>query len=99
MSYQVVLKLEAHQDIFKALLWYESKRVGLGGEFYQEIENVKDFLSLNPIIIEIKHKNNVRWIQVDRFPFIVVYVVNEDTVVILAVISTHRHPKRWKSRN
>jgi hypothetical protein len=40
MSYQVDLKLEAHQDIVESILWYENKREGLGTEFYTEVEKV-----------------------------------------------------------
>ena len=98
MSYQVDLKLEAHQDIFEAMLWYESRREGLGAEFYAEVEKVKKDLSVNPDIFEIKHRKNVRWVQTERFPYIVVYLVNGRNVVILAVVSTYRHPKIWKGR-
>ncbi len=98
MSYQVDLKLEAHQDIFEAVLWYEGKREGLGAEFYAEVEKVKQLLTTKPTIFEIKYRGKVRWIQTERFPYIVVYVVNDNTVVILAVVSTHRHPKIWKGR-
>ena len=98
MSYQIDLKFEAHQDIFEAVLWYEAKREGLGAEFYAEVEKVKNLLATNPTIFEIKYRGKVRWIQTERFPYIVVYIVNEKNVVILAVVSTHRHPKIWKVR-
>jgi hypothetical protein len=45
MSYQVDLKLEAHQDIFETVLWYESKRKGLGAEFYAEVEKAKNIVN------------------------------------------------------
>ncbi|HAM98432.1 MAG TPA: hypothetical protein DCQ26_07450 [Marinilabiliales bacterium] len=98
MSFEVHLKLEAHQDIFEAILWYESKRDGLGGEFYLEIEKVKNLLRKNPDLFEIKYKNIVRWVQTERFPYIVVFVIDVSKVVILAVVSTHRNPKIWKER-
>lgn len=98
MSYQVDLKLEAHQDIFEAVLWYEGKREGLGSELYAEFEKVKQLLTTNLAIFEIKYRGKVRWIQTERFPYNVVYVVNDNNVVILAVVSTHRHPKIWKER-
>lgn len=98
MSYNVYLKLEAHQDILEATLWYETQRNGLGAEFYQEIEKVKDLLSSNPLMFEVKYKRNVRWILTERFPFIVVYVINGNNVIILAVVNTYRHPRVWKTR-
>jgi hypothetical protein len=98
MSYQVDLKLEAHQDIFETVLWYESKRKGLGAEFYAEVEKAKNILTTNADSFEIKYRKNVRWVQTDRFPYIVVYVINGNNVVVLAVVSTYRHPKIWKER-
>ena len=98
MNFQVELKLEAHQDLLEAILWYESRREGLGAEFYSEINNIREILEVNPTIFEIKYKKKVRWIQTERFPYIVVYVINNTDVIILAVVSTHRHPKIWKSR-
>jgi hypothetical protein len=52
MSYQVDLKLEAHQDIFEAMLWYESKGEGLGAEFYAGVEKVKKTLSVTLISLK-----------------------------------------------
>jgi toxin ParE1/3/4 len=49
-------------------------------------------------MFEVKYKKNVRWALTDRFPYIVVYIIDEMKVVILAVVSTRRHPKIWKSR-
>ena len=98
MSFHISLKLEAHQDIFETIIWYESKRKGLGAEFYAEVEKVKSILSINADSFEIKYRNRVRWIPTDRFPYIVIYVINGNSVTILAVISTHRHPKIWKDR-
>ncbi len=98
MNYQVNLKLQAHQDILETVLWYETQRTGLGAEFYEEVEKVKEILSSNPLMFEIKYKDKVRWVQTERFPYIVVYVVNQSDVVILTVASTHRNPTIWKSR-
>ncbi len=62
MRYRVNLKLDAHQDIFEAVLWYESKRKGLGAEFYSEVEKVKTVLSRTANSFEVKYRKNVRWI-------------------------------------
>lgn len=98
MSYSIDLKFEAHQDILEAMLWYDSRREGLGAEFYEEVEKSMSVLSEKADIFEIKYKRDVRWFKTARFPYILVYVIRKGTVVILAVVSTHRHPKIWQDR-
>ena len=47
---------------------------------------------------EVKYKKDLRWLHTERFPYLVVYVVNHRNVVILGVVSIHRNPKIWKGR-
>lgn len=70
----------------------------MGAEFYAEVETVKGVLLENPYSFEVKYRTSVRWIKTDRFPYIVVYVINGENVVIIAVVSTYQHPKIWKGR-
>lgn len=98
MSYSIDLKFEAYQDILEGVLWYNSRREGLGAEFHEEVEKVIAVLEKEADIFEIKYRRNVRWVKTDRFPYIVVYVIKGSTVVVLAVVSTHMHPKIWQDR-
>ena len=98
MSYTVELTLRAHQDVMETILWYETQRQGLGAEFYSSIERIKEFLTINPEMFEIKYRNNIRWAITERFPYMVVFLIDNNKVVILAVISTYRNPKIWRRR-
>lgn len=98
MSYIIDLKFEAHQDILEAMLWYDTRRDGLGSEFYEEVDKAMSVLSEKADIFEIKYRREVRWFKTDRFPYILVYVIRKRTVVVLAVASTHRHSRIWQDR-
>ena len=39
MKYKVNFRLEAQDDVFDAIDWYEKRRVGLGDELFIAIEN------------------------------------------------------------
>ncbi len=50
MSFTVIFKEEAANDIIDAHNWYESRRVGLGDEFLNEIEEYVKVLENDPQI-------------------------------------------------
>jgi len=57
-------------DVAEAAAWYESKRVGLGREFIEEVIGVWHALAENPLLGARKHPTkNLRWRYPDRFPY------------------------------
>lgn len=46
------------------------------------------------------HTKNIRWRYSDRFPYRVIYEVNEtdQTVKVAAVLHAARHDQHWKKR-
>ncbi len=88
---------EAEADLDDAAAYYESCEPGLGLEFADEIEATIDhilcFPNAWPIIAE-----DVRRCQTRRFPYGVLYTIENDSVHILAVMHLHRHPGYWEHR-
>lgn len=54
MSYTVIFKEEADNDVFDARSWYESRRIGLGDEFLDEIEEYVKVLEQDPQIFQLR---------------------------------------------
>jgi hypothetical protein len=48
MSWKVVIRPEAEQDMVEAAAWYEALQPGLGAEFVQEVIQVWDALAKIP---------------------------------------------------
>ena len=101
MSWRVVVRPEAGDDIVQAADWYDARDEGLGAEFAEEVLRVLDALATNPLLHARRHtRKNIRWRYPDRFPYRVIYEVIEDegTVVVLAVLHAARDERYWQER-
>lgn len=81
----------------EAYLWYEDRRAGLGGDFFEVVEQAFETIERSPDAFQFVHRE-VRRVLTRRFPFAVFYVVAEDHISILAVRHQASDPERWKSR-
>ena len=101
MSWEVVARPQAEDDVLDAADWYDRQRAGLGDEFVEEIVAVFDALELNPLLHCRRHPTkNIRWRYPERFPYRVIYEVIEEKnlVIIAAVIHAARHDRVWLRR-
>jgi toxin ParE1/3/4 len=97
MNYQIVLTEEAENDTADATLWYESQRSGLGEEFLLCIEAAKNTILRSPKAFHFRHKK-LKGILVNRFPYLMLYKIEEQTIFVIAVFHTSRNPRDWKKR-
>ena len=92
MSYEIVLQSEAILDIQEAFEWYEVHESGLGFEFIEEIESGYLKISKHPL-----HYTSInqrfRRLRINRFPYLVVYEVEGNVVIINSVRHISRKPK------
>lgn len=88
---------EAEAEFVEAIEYYEENRPGLGLDFAAEvhlaIEQVVAFPRAWPVI-----ESDVRRSLVRRFPYGILYSVEEEGIYILAVMHLHRNPEYWTSR-
>jgi plasmid stabilization system protein ParE len=98
MSYKVIFKEEAVSDIFEARGWYETRRIGLGDELINEIEDYVKVLEADTQIYQVRNKNR-RYCPLKRFPYIIVYEVESQEIIIYAVFNTYQHPTRLEMRS
>jgi len=97
VTFEVLLRPEAEQDLSDAAAWYEEQQHGLGHEFLDEILAMLLTIAESPSLYPNVHRNTRRAI-IHRFPFGVYYRVEGSTIVIVAVMHGSRNPSRWKSR-
>jgi len=99
MRYELDISDRALTGLDEAFIWYESKNVGLGFEFYEHvkkgIQNIFNSPKSFQIIIE-----NVRRYVIKQFPFNIYYTVNENVkkINIIAIYHNSRNPEVWKER-
>ena len=101
MTWQVVARPQAENDVAETADWYDTQRTGLGDEFIEEVLRVFDGLKKNPLLNCRQHPTkNIRWRYPKRFPYRVIYEVIEEErlVVIGAVLHAARHDWVWRKR-
>jgi toxin ParE1/3/4 len=98
VSYRLVVKPEAEQDLAAAYAWYEGQRSGLGEELLLCVEAAIESARRNPELFPVV-RANVRRALTRRFPFGVFYVTEPDRIVVLAIYHSSRDPKGWHGRS
>jgi len=97
MTYNLLIRPEARLDILDAFKWYQARNIELGHDFKSCVDEVMSILQQNPNIYP-KVYENIRRGFMKRFPFGIFYVVDNTTVIVLAVIHARRNPDTWKLR-
>jgi len=91
MAYNISFQIEAIVEIREAFEWYEDQKDGLGYELLGEIETCYENLTANPLRYSFINQN-YRRIKTNRFPYIVVYEVEGDDIIINSVRHIKREP-------
>ncbi|PZX47599.1 type II toxin-antitoxin system RelE/ParE family toxin [Algoriphagus chordae] len=98
MPYNYQLSEEAESDVYESYIWYETQQIGLGEKFLESINAAAQTIISNPKTYRIRYKKIVRAFVVNRFPYLILYVVNGNNIDVIAVFNTNQHPKKWKKR-
>jgi plasmid stabilization system protein ParE len=94
MLYTLKVQNEAIVEMQEAYDWYEKKRRGLGDELIEEIEDCFAKITANPQFYSFSSsKGGFRRIKVERFPYMVVYEIEETFVFVISVRNTWMRPK------
>jgi hypothetical protein len=74
-----------------------TKNIGLGEDFLVELENAYNKIVKNPTFYSyFDDKKVLRDIHSNRFPFLIVYRIKENTIEIISIHQTKKHPfKRY----
>jgi toxin ParE1/3/4 len=87
MSYKLEIRPLAAMEVFEAYDWYELQREGLGAEFLDELEAFYTSLLGNPTSFGFYDKP-VRQGKMNRFPYVVVFEIFDESVVVYSVFMT-----------
>ena len=93
----VVFLPQAEQEMLKAARFYESQTAGLGVDYLSEVERAVQTIAESPTTWPaIEGKLRRRLIR--RFPFGILYRIEPEEIVIIAVAHLRRKPWYWKKR-
>jgi toxin ParE1/3/4 len=86
-------------DLAEALNWYDSKSTALGDRFRTAVDAAFDAVEESPelhpfAIPELR----IRFYRLRRFPYLVLYRIEESAIVVIGVRHGASDPKKWRER-
>ena len=87
----------AEIEMFDAAAFYEKQVARLGGSFLSIMETAIDDLRTQPEVWP-DIGDGIRKRPLRRFPYSVLYRIDKDEIVIVAVMHQRRHPRYWAER-
>jgi len=97
MTYELRFRTAATVEFAEAIRWYEGQRLGLGTRFRTVVTDTLQRILSDPESYPVV-ESGVRQAIVRRFPYSVLYLMEPNRVVVLAVFHGSRDPEDWQSR-
>src|SRR5262245_31424579 len=99
MSYQLFVRPEVEADIAEAAAWYEQHEESLGTDFIRTVRNAMRQLPHNPLLYRLRHRRlGIRWFYPPRYPYRIVYRIEGQSIVVLALLHAKQHDRHWRKR-
>jgi len=87
----IILIPPADKELEEAILYYNDQLSGLGDQFYNAFLATTNYLSQAPDAWR-KIGRNTRRINIKRFPYLVLYVIDGEDILITCIAHQHRNP-------
>jgi len=87
----------AQSEVDDAVAWYDSQSHGLGTQFLDDLDRVIRRIVAYPLS-SMEIEQGLRRCLFSRFPYGIIYGIDSETVIVVAVAHLHREPKYWIDR-
>ena len=87
----------AEEEAAEAVAYFDAQRDGLGDRFEQELRDTVAFLLAHPLAGKALTAR-VRKFGLRKFRYNVIYAIDEQEIVIIAVAHHRRRPGYWRDR-
>jgi plasmid stabilization system protein ParE len=91
---KVVFSKYALQELNDAVRFYELEYHGLGRRFREEVKKAATRISEYPKAWSVE-RGEVRKCLLHKFPYKLLYSIEEDHILVIAVAHQHRKPDYW----
>ncbi|MCF8460442.1 MAG: type II toxin-antitoxin system RelE/ParE family toxin [Flavobacteriales bacterium] len=93
-NYRIHVSNEAFLDLAQAFDWYEEQRSGLGSELELCVDARIHAIARNPFHYQERYKQ-VHIAFVDRFPYGIHYLIEDNDIRIIGIFHMSRNPENW----
>jgi plasmid stabilization system protein ParE len=94
---RLIIRPQAEADIEDIFGWYEARRPGLGAAFVEAVDACLAGIEQQPEMHPELYRR-ARRALLRRFPYTVFYVIQDESIEVVACFHTRRDPRRWKAR-
>lgn len=95
--FTVIFTPAARAELIEAQDWYEAGASRLGRRFRHAIDALAERMSANPRQFPAVFKD-VRRAPLRRFPYALFFVVERETLFVIACFHASRNPLQWQRR-
>jgi plasmid stabilization system protein ParE len=95
--FPVIFTQRARTELIDAQDWYENEAAGLGRRFREAVDAVVQCIIANPRQFPVVHKN-IRRALSRRFPYALMFIVDDATLTVIACFHGSRDPAHWQRR-
>jgi plasmid stabilization system protein ParE len=88
----------AKQELNDAVHYYELEYEGLGRRFKEEVKKAAIRISEYPQAWSVE-LGDIRKCLLHKFPYKLLYSIEEDHILVIAIAHQHRKPDYWIERN
>jgi plasmid stabilization system protein ParE len=93
----LTLTEEAEQDLLEARDWYDKKQFKFGDDFMFAVDACFASIERNPDAFIFSH-GQVRRALLKKFPYVVLFRVSEEEILIVGCLHTRRDRSSWEER-
>lgn len=90
---QLIFKPRAIRMMRASYRWYEKQRKDLGEEFLAEVDQKLKIIQSNPQLFAAV-KKPYHQAPLERFPFLIVYEIIKNDIIVYAIFHTSRNPNK-----
>jgi len=94
---EIIFHPDTVLEIKSSYEWYQNQAEGLGDDFIEELESAYEAIAEHPRTWP-KFTKNCRRFLLSKFPFSVIYQVNNNSTFVLAIMHNSRKPGYWEGR-
>lgn len=94
MVFKIKILPLAENEIDKTIEFYESRSKGLGKQFLSYLKTYLQVLKTHPELFQIKKEPGYRELTLVKFPFVIIYEIIGNEIIVYSVFYTSRNPKK-----
>jgi hypothetical protein len=94
MAFKLTILRLAEIEINESIDFYEGRRVGLGKHFLIYLKGYFEILKTRPELFAIKKPPYYRELPLKKFPFVVIYEIYQNEVIIHSIFHTSKNPTK-----